>query len=324
MMKKNLSSSGVLSRVRELSFLYTLLGFLVIFVISSFLSPSFLKVSNILTILRQAGLLVILSMGLTAVVITGNIDLSVAHCAALTGCICAKMMTSGYSIPVSILASLLVGVVTGLFNGVLVGVLNLPSFIASYGTRMVLSGLAIIVMNGGVIYGLDEKFQYLANGYVGPVPFLVILAAVMVAILAFVYYKTTYGRQLYMYGSNHMAAKYSGMNTLFILISAYVLSGLCASIGGVILAARANAADSTMASPYVLQTVAAVVVGGTSLLGGEGGVIGTVIGSLVLVMITNIMNILMIDSNWQNLVIGISILLMVWIDVSTRKSRMKK
>lgn len=323
-MKKTLSSSPLLSRLREVSFLYTLLGFAVIFIISSFLSPSFLQVGNLLTILRQASLLVILSMGLTAVVITGNIDLSVASCAALTGCICAKMMTTGHSIAGAILVSLLVGVATGLFNGFLVGVLNLPSFIASYGTRMVLSGLAIIVMNGGVIYGLDERFQFLATGYIGPIPFLILLAVVFVIILGLLYYKTTYGRQLYMYGSNHMAAQYSGMNTLFILISSYVLSGLCASIGGVILAARANAADSTMASPYVLQTVAAVVVGGTSLLGGEGGLIGTVIGSLVLVMITNIMNILMIDANWQNLVIGISILLMVWIDVTTRNRRMKK
>lgn len=322
-MKASQKVKSVISGITGVSFFYTLLAALALFIVASFLSPSFRTVDNILTILRQAGILILLSMGLTAVVITGNIDLSVASCAALSGCITASLIANGQPIVLGILAGLLVGAVTGLLNGILVGVLNLPSFIATYGTRMMLTGLAIIVMNGGVIYGLDEDFQKIATGYVGPISVILVITAVFVALLAFLFNKTTFGRQLYMYGSNANAAKYSGCNTLLILILAFVLSSVCASIGGIVLVARANAADSTIANAYVLTTVAAVVVGGTSMLGGEGGIFGTVIGAVVLCMITNIMNILLIDSNWQNLVIGLAILLMVWIDVSSRKGKMK-
>lgn len=322
-MKKNIDAKAIISKLTNLSFFYTLVAMLALFVVASFLSPSFRTVDNVLTILRQAGLLVLLSMGLTAVVITGNIDLSVAACAALSGCITASLIANNQPIVLGIVAGLAVGAATGLLNGILVGVLNLPSFIATYGTRMLLTGLAIIVMNGGVIYGLNENFQKIATGYVGPVSMILVITIVFVTLLGILYNKTTFGRELYMYGSNANAAKYSGSNTLLILILAFVLSSVCASIGGIVLVARANAADSTIANAYVLTTVAAVVVGGTSMLGGEGGIFGTVIGAIVLCMITNIMNILLIDSNWQNLVIGMAILLMVWIDVSSRKSKMK-
>lgn len=323
-MKLKASAPGILSNLQKASFIYTLLGFIVVFVISCILSPSFLTLDNMLTILRQASLLTLLSMGLTAVVLTGNIDLSVAACAALSACISASLMANGTSIFVSVLCGIGVGALTGMLNGFLVGVLHLPSFIASYGTRMLLSGLAIIVMNGGVIYGLPENFQLIANGYVGRIPVLIIIAVVFIFLLTILYQKTTFGRQLYMYGSNPMSAKYSGINTLFILMAAFTLSGVCASIGGIALAARANAADATIANAYVLTTIASVVVGGTSMLGGEGGIIGTFIGAMVLSMITNIMNILLIDANWQNFVIGAAILLMVWIDVSSRNRKLKK
>ena len=313
----------MVSKITGVSFFYTLLAALALFAVASVLSPSFRTVDNILTILRQASILVLLSMGLTAVVITGNIDLSVAACAALSGCITASLIANGHSIVLGILAGILVGVLTGLLNGFLVGVMNLPSFIATYGTRMMLTGLAIIVMNGGVIYGLNENFQKIATGYIGPVSMILVIAIVCVILIAVLFNKTTFGRQLYMYGSNPNAAKYAGCNTLLILFLSFVLSSACASIGGIVLVARANAADSTIANAYVLTTVAAVVVGGTSMLGGEGGIFGTVIGSVVLCMITNIMNILLIDSNWQNLVIGLAILLMVWIDVSSSKGKMK-
>jgi len=320
----NLKVSTPKINTKKVSFIYTLLGCVVVFVISSMLSPAFLTIDNMLTILRQASLLTLLSMGLTAVVLTGNIDLSVAACAALSACVSATLMADGSPIFLSILCGLGVGLLTGLLNGFLVGVLHLPSFIASYGTRMLLSGLAIIVMNGGVIYGLPDNFQLIATGYVGPISVLIIIAIVFLVILNVLYQHTTFGRQLYMYGSSPSTAKYSGINTLFVLMAAFALSGVCASIGGIALAARANAADATIANAYVLTSIAAVVVGGTSMLGGEGGVIGTFIGAIVLSMITNIMNILLIDANWQNFVIGAAILLMVWIDVTSRNRRLKK
>lgn len=316
--------NALISRLLETRWLYSFLGLLVIFIGSSILSSSFLTASNLITILRQASILLMLSLGLTAVVLTGNIDLSVNSCAALTGCICAKMLVDGMPVAGAIGLSVLVGVVSGLVNGLLVGTLRLPSFIATYGTNMVLSGLATVVMNGGVIYDLPKGFNNLGVGFIGAIPIPIIIAAFFCILLAVLLQRTTLGRKIYMYGHNLVASKYSGTNNLLILLIAYIICGLTGSLGGVLMCARLNAADAGMADTYGLQIVAAVVVGGTSLLGGEGSVFGTIIGAIVLASITNIMNIMKVDSAWQNLVIGVVILLMVWIDVVTSKKRKGK
>lgn len=323
-MKKSLGRTSILERILDLRWFYSFLGLVVIFAVSSLLSKSFLTAGNIMTILRQASILLMLSLGLTAVVLTGNIDLSVNSCAALTGCICAKLLVGHMPVAAAILISMMVGVASGLFNGFLVGVLRLPSFIATYGTNMVLSGLATIVMNGGVIYDLPKGFTQLGVGYLGPIPIPIIIVAVTAVLLVILLQKTTLGRKIYMYGHNLTASKFSGTNNLRILMISFVLCGLTGAFGGILMCARLNAADAGMADTYGLQIVASVVVGGTSLLGGEGSIFGTIIGAIVLTSITNIMNLLMIDSAWQNFVVGVVILLMVWIDVFTRSKRTKK
>lgn len=265
-----------------------------------------------------------LSLGLTAVVITGNIDLSVGSCAALTGCICAKMLVAGAPIMTVILGSVLIGFLIGIINGLLVGVLKLPSFVATYGMNMVASGLAMIVMNGGVIYGLPSSFTSIGIGYLGPIPIPIILSGIMTAVVYILLQKTTFGRNIYMIGFNMQAANYSAINCLGTLLAAYAFCGITGSIGGIMMTARLNAADAGMSETYGLQIVAAVVMGGTSLLGGEGGVVGTIIGAIILTIIVNIMNITGVNSNWQNFAVGIVIILMVWIDIYTRGQRSKK
>ncbi len=323
MNNERIEKSPLLSQILDTRWLYSFFGLLVIFVGSSLLSDSFLTVNNLITILRQASILLMLSLGLTAVVLTGNIDLSVNSCAALTGCICAKMLVGGMPVAGAIMLSILVGIVSGCFNGLLVGTLQLPSFIATYGTNMVLSGLATVVMNGGVIYDLPKGFNNLGVGFIGPIPIPIIIVAFFAALLAILLQNTTMGRKIYMYGHNSIASKYSGTNNLRTLLISYILCGLTGSLGGVLMCARLNAADAGMADTYGLQIVAAVVVGGTSLLGGEGSVFGTIIGAIVLASITNILNIMKVDSAWQNMAIGLVILLMVWIDVATSRRRRK-
>ena len=149
---------------------YDLAGMLVLSAIAALIQPSFLSIDNLVNILRQASVLLLLCLGLTGVVISGNIDLSVGSVAALTGCVCAKLMISGHSIPISMLLSLLIGIVAGACNGFLVGVLELPSFVSTYGMNMVASGLALIVMRGGIIYDLPTSFTTLGIGYLGPAP----------------------------------------------------------------------------------------------------------------------------------------------------------
>lgn len=300
---------------------YSLLGLIGLIIISSIIAPNFRTMNNMITIFRQASVLLILSSGLTAVLLTGSMDLSVGATAGLIGCICAQLLKAGVPIPVAFLIGIGIGVVIGLINGALAGIL--PSFIATYATNWVMSGLAIIVMNGAVIYNLPKNFNKLGVGYIGPIPNLVIIAAIIVIILYILLQKTTYGRQVYAYGSNSEAARYSGMPVKKIMVSSFIICSVCAGIAGMIITARLNVADAAMGDSYGLQTVAAVVIGGTSMLGGEGGVGGTVIGALILTIIVNIMNLKGVSSFAQPMVVGIVIIAMVLFDVNTKRKKEK-
>lgn len=279
------------------------------------------SLENMITVLRQASILLMLSLGLTGVVLTGNIDLSVGSFAALCGCISAQLLVLEYPAGLAVGAALLTGAVFGIVNGLLVGALKLPSFIATYGTNMVASGMATIVMNGGVIYGLPPYFTRLGIGRIGIVPVPVILAAIASGIFYWIFQKTVFGRELYLIGMNPVAARYSGLKTVRTIIAAYILCALTGAMGGIMMTARLNAADAGMTEAYGLRIVAAVVVGGNSLLGGEGGVLRTVAGAIILTLISNIMNIMGVQSEWQNLAVGVMILAMVGLDVLVRSRR---
>ncbi len=313
------TSMTKLKKLMESKYFFILISLLLLILVSCLLSSSFLTIRNMMTIFRQASILLMLSLGLTAVVLTGNIDLSVGGCAALTGCFCARMLVGGTPVGLTILLCLLIGILIGTFNGIMVGIIGLPSFVATYGMNMVAAGLATIVMNGGVIYDLPRNFTTIGIGFLGPIPVPVIITGLTALLLSFLLRKTIFGRSVYLIGYNRRAADYSGISSLRVLLLSYILCGITGSLGGILITARLNAADAGMSEAYGLQIVAAVVVGGTSLLGGEGGVAGTLIGAIILTMIVNIMNIMGVDSNWQNFVLGIVILFMVWIDVFTRR-----
>lgn len=306
-------------KIGSSKYIYSFLALILMMIISGLLSPSFFKMSNLMTIFRQASVLLVLSTGLTAVVLTGGIDLSVGSVAGLVGCVCAKLMTSGYSVSQAIAVGLCVAAGIGVFNGILVGILKLPAFVATYGTNWVVTGIATIIMRGQVIYGLPNGFTYIGVGYIGKIALPILIAVAGAVIVHFVLSGLTYGRNIYMIGSNPAAAHYSGTGVLPTLVSAYTLCSLFAGIGGIIMCARLNAADVAMCDSYGLQIVAAVVIGGTSLLGGEGGIIGTVIGAVMLTMIVNIMNLVGLSSYLQGIAVGFVILIMVYIDIFSRK-----
>ena len=301
---------------------FSLIGLIGLVIVASIIAPNFRTINNMITILRQASVLLILSSGLTAVLLTGGMDLSVGATAGLVGCICAQLIKSGVPIPVAFIIGILIGALIGFVNGLLVGLL--PSFIATYATNWVLTGLAVMVMNGAVIYDLPKNFTKLGVGYVGPIPVLVIIAAIIVVILYILLQKTTYGRQVYSYGSNAEAARYSGMPVKKIMISTFMICSICAGIAGMIITARLNAADAAMGEAYGLQTVAAVVIGGTSMLGGEGGVGGTLIGALILTIIVNVMNLKGVPSFAQPMVVGIVIIVMVLFDINSKRKQSQK
>lgn len=304
-------------------FFYSFIGLVVLALAAALSIQEFRTLDNLITILRQASTLLILSTGLTAVLLAGSMDLSVGATAGFVGCACAQFLKAGLPIPAVFALGMVIGAIIGCFNGFLVGTIRLPGFIATYATNWVVSGLSIIVMNGAVIYNLPVGFTWFGTGYVGPIPVIVITAAVIVVIVYLLLQKTTYGRDVYSYGSNAEAALYSAVPVKRTMISTFVICSVCAGIAGLMMTARLNAADAAMGDTYGLQTVAAVVIGGTSMLGGEGGVVGTVIGALLLTIIVNIMNLLGITSFAQPMVVGLVILAMVLFDAYTRMQQEK-
>ena len=303
-----------LEGLKSSSSFYATIGLIVLVLFCALISGNFRSGDNLITILRQASILLILSTGLTAVLLTGEIDLSVGSTAGLIGCICARLLKMDMPILAVFLIGICLGALIGCFNGFLVGVIKLPSFVATYATNWVAGGLATIVMSGSVIYNLPQGFTWFGTGYVLFVPVVVIIAAVMLVIAYILLQKTTFGRDVYALGSNAEAARYSAVPVKRTLFLTFVMCSVCAAVAGLLMTARLNAADTAMGDAYGLQTVAAVVIGGTSMLGGEGSVTGTIAGALMLTVVVNIMNLVGISSNAQPIVVGFVIIVMVMFD----------
>ena len=310
-----------LQEYKNSSSFYSVIGLFVLVVLCALISSNFRSFDNMITILRQASVLLVLSTGLTAVLLTGEIDLSVGATSGLIGCLCAQLLKAGFSIPLVFLIGIGMGVLFGCFNGFLVGTIKLPSFVATYATNWVASGLAIMVMNGAVIYNLPKGFTWFGTGYIAIFPVVVVIAAIIVLLAYVLLQKTTFGRDVYSLGSNADAARYSAVPVKRPLFLTFVMCSVCAAIAGLLMTARLNAADTAMGDAYGLQTVAAVVIGGTSMLGGEGGVGGTIIGALILTVIVNIMNLLGISSYAQPIVAGFVIIAMVLFDAYKRYAK---
>jgi len=294
----------VISRLIALALLITAL---------SLLSPHFLTWSNLINVLRQASLQFMMSAGLTIVVLTGGIDLSVGAILGLSACISASLISSGYVV-IGIGSALLAGAVCGVVNGVIVTIARIPPFIATYGMLWIAFGLGYVFMKGEVIYGLPDTFRFIGAGFVGFLPVPVTVALVLLLVLHLMLHKTVLGRSIYAIGGNPDAARLSGMPVTQRLISVYALSGLLAGVAALVVIARLNAADSGLGEDLLLPAIAAVCLGGTSLFGGVGGIMGTAVGSLILAFILNGMNLLGVQTFWQSGVMGTIILISVLVD----------
>ena len=294
----------VISRLIALALLITVL---------SFLSPHFLTWSNLINVLRQASLQFMTSAGLTIVVLTAGIDLSVGAILGLSACISASLISNGYVV-LGVSSALLAGTACGVVNGMMVTIARIPPFIATYGMLWIAFGLGYVFMKGEVIYGLPESFRFIGAGFVGFLPVPVIVAALLLVALHFLLHKTVLGRSIYAIGGNPDAARLSGMPVTRRLITVYGLSGLLAGFAALVVIARVNAADSGLGEDLLLPAIAAVCLGGTSLFGGVGGIMGTAVGSLILAFIVNGMNLLGVQTFWQSGVMGAIILISVLVD----------
>lgn len=294
----------IVSRLIALALLVTTL---------SVLSEYFLTWSNLINVLRQASLQFMMSAGMTIVVLTAGIDLSVGAVLGLSACISASLISNG-QVALGIGSALLAGTTCGVINGVIVTIARIPPFIATYGMLWIAFGLGYVFMKGEVIYGLPESFRFIGAGFVGFLPVPVIVAAVLLVVLHVLLHKTVLGRAIYAIGGNPDAARLSGMPVTRRLITVYGLSGLLAGFAALVVIARVNAADSGLGEDLLLPAIAAVCLGGTSLFGGVGGIMGTAAGSLILALIVNGMNLLGIQTFWQSGVMGAIILISVLVD----------
>jgi ribose transport system permease protein len=267
------------------------------------LSPHFLSWQNLINVLRQASIQFLLAAGLTLCVVAGGIDLSVGAVLGLSACVAAAVIVGG-SPWLGVLAALAVAVACGLVNGVIVAYVGIPAFIATYGMLWIAHGLAYVFMKGEVIHGFPPAFRFIGAGYVGSVPTPILVMLGVLGLLHVILHRTRLGRAIYAIGGNPVAARLSGMPVRRHLVTVYTLSGLLAGFAGLVVIARINAADSGIGEDLLLASIAAVVLGGTSLFGGQGGVVGTAVGSVILALVLNGMNLLDVKTFWQAFVLG--------------------
>lgn len=290
-----------------------LIALVALIAVLSYLSPHFFTWPNFSNILRQASLQFMISAGLTIVILTAGIDLSVGAVLGLAACLAAALMSEGHLV-LGIALALLAGTACGLANGLLVTLARIPPFIATYGMLWIAFGLGYVFMKGEVIYGLPAGFRFIGSGFVWGIPVPVIIAAIMLVCLHVLLHSTVLGRAIYAIGGNPAAARLSGMPVTKYLIIVYTLSGFLAGFAALVTIARINSADSGIGEELLLPALAAVCLGGTSLFGGVGGVAGTAVGTIIMALIINGMNLLGVQSFWQATVTGAIILCAVIAD----------
>ena len=299
----------------------TLAGLLVLCLVLWAHTPHFLTVSNLLNVAQQTALNAIIAVGLTFVIISGGIDLSVGSLVAFSGVMMADLMQKGVAVPLAVLAGLATGFGWGLVNGLLITLGRLPPFIATLGMMSVARGGALYYTDGRAISGFGEDFRWLATGETlfTPVPVLVML--VVYAVAHFVLRRTPFGRYTFAIGGNEEAALLSGVQVRFHKTMVYGVCGLLSGLAAAVLTARLNSAQPIAGINYELDAIAATVIGGTSLMGGQGSVVGTLIGALIMGVLRNGLNLLSVSSYLQQIVIGVVIVLAVLLDVAFKQPK---
>jgi ribose transport system permease protein len=299
----------------------TLLGLLALCVVLWALTPHFLTVSNLLNVLDQTAINAIVAVGMTFVIVSGGIDLSVGSVLALSGIVLGNALAAGMPVPVAIALGLVVGTSCGLFNGLLVTWGRLPPFIATLGMMSVARGLALMVAEGRPVSGFAEGFRMLSTERVLGIPAPVFITAAVYAAAHFVLARTVFGRATYAIGGNEEAARLSGVAVRLHKTAAYAVAGGMSAAAAAILTARLNSAQPTAGIMYELDAIAAAVIGGVSLTGGEGTVVGALIGALIMGVLRNGLNLLNVSSFFQQVVIGGVIIGAVLVDTWFRQRR---
>jgi ribose/xylose/arabinose/galactoside ABC-type transport system permease subunit len=317
---------GLLGRFAPVIFLFLVGAFFTI------QEPNFLTERNLLNVMRQISFIGILSVGMTFVILTAGIDLSVGSLVAFTGAICAWVAkgsrvlmsgedSGGIRVLWAALAAIAVGLLIGVLQGSIIAYAGIPAFVVTLGGLGAWRGATLVTSNGQPLSTFSDDFKWWGQEAIGRVPVPVIIFLGMVAIAYIVLKFTRYGRWIYALGGNREAARLSGLNVNVLTMSVYAISGLCAGVVGFLLTSRLNSAEMVAGQNFELLAIAAVVIGGTSLFGGEGGVIGSLIGAMLIGVLNNGLVLMNVSVYWQPIVIGGVIVLSVFVDQLAKKRR---
>ena len=327
---KSFDAFSFLARFAPLIFLLVLMG------VFATMEPRFLSSINLFNVMRQISITGLLAIGMTFVILTAGIDLSVGSLLAFCGLVAAAVAkggmqdrftvgdaTIGYGWPLAALSAIIIGLICGFIQGTAITRLKVPAFVVTLGGMSVFRGAALLFAAGGPISGFQPDFAWWGQGKIFSVPVPVIIFLVAATIAHIVLKYTRYGRQVYAVGGNPEAARLAGLNVNAIITSVYVIMGFFAGLGAFVLAARLNSAEAVAGTGYELTVIASVVIGGTSLFGGAGSILGTVIGAMLIGVLLNGLVLLNVNSYIQQIIIGVIIVLAVAFDTFAKARRKK-
>jgi len=299
-----------------------LLIFIVLCVIAGILSDVFFTMSNVMNVLRQVSIIAIIASGMTLVILIAGIDLSVGAVMAFSGAILAGALTAGWPLALALLAALGVGLLFGLINGLVTARFGVPSFIATLAIMVIARGMTLVYTKGYPLVVSNEAYRFIGSGRLFGIPIPIIIMFVIFGFMYWMLKYTSFGRYIFAIGGNEETAILAGINVRAIKVAVFGIAGLLSALSAIIYASRLMSAQPTAGTGIELDAIAAVIIGGTSLAGGKGGVTGTLIGALIMGVLDNILNLMNVSPFYQSIAKGLVILVAVLVD--SKFSKMKK
>ena len=297
------------------------IAFSILIIVLAIVSDAFLTVTNIINVLRQISVIGIMAVGMTFVISTGGIDLSVGAIMALSGVVSTSLVRGDSTVPVflAVLAGIMIGIACGAFSGFFISRLEVPEFIATLATMTITRGICYVYTDGRPITGFSAEYKSIGTGMIGPIPVPVVIYIIIILIGVFLLNFSKFGRHVLAVGGNEKASIVSGINAAGVKFSCYIISGVTSAIAGIVLAARTQTGQPVAGEGFELDAITAVVIGGASLSGGSGSVLGSVVGMLIIGVMTNGLDLLNVSSYYQKVIKGVIILVAVLSDRAKKK-----
>ena len=314
-------NKGILKKIFKTKEIGIILILIVLSVLIQLKNPIFLTYSNIIDVCRNTSYTLVIAVVMTFVLIAKGLDLSVGSLMALGGLISSLAMFYGVPILLAVLLGLLVGAAFGVVNAFCIVKLNIPAMIATLGSMYMARGLVLVITKGSPVFPLPEAFGNFGKGYFLGVPYVVLIALLLSIAAHLVLSRTTYGRKVYAIGGNPETAKFAGINVAMVTGSCYLISGVLAALSGILTAARMGSGQPSIGDGTEMTVITAVIIGGTSLNGGAGTILGTVLGALLMNVLSSGMNLVGISAYWQKFVMGLIIIIAVGADMYQRNRR---